>query len=1552
MTPSSILRTCFRRSVRLFDRGFLVTRDDKIGVSPRTLVLVSVLVLQPAAIASAQQLAACCQPESTCTDVIPSQCAQLSALADRPTYSIGGSCNTTQACCQSDGGVPSCSDLNPCDCLAAGGISTSGTCAEQCCAVGSGPFLQFPSPFGNLQDLCYAFHGFPTPPHVIPPPNPISRICVGGSNPGMVCLSDANCLGGTCAPFSVPRDNEAYIVNLARFLRDRQYVSLGWLHDLNWRLTGPLGGDPGTTDFVNEGTHLPCKIYYSPGIVGGLCNSSCSDTGTVCATGADCPSNVCNAGTCSIVPTCVATRCLPGGQACTSDADCPNSCTTDADCPEDSCLRHGRCINTNGVPGAECRRQSECPDGSLCVTFPPGSMLIKEMHPPTSYVVDPTDQKLWLKDECYNDLPSAWTVMIRGNDARGMGSDGSHDGWFWLYLKGERYGNPPILGSSAVTADDFFDDLQALIDHDSANMEPLHFPTGEATFHPDGTLKKEGSIVPPLYQFGRTGCLNCHASAVSDSTYADLSNILGRGTRYSQVPPAPPLCPSSGTHDALGGSDAGNNEYPRPLTELDPLFQTFVDLFPQYGLSGVAPAEAFGTLQTPGLRFPAATYDHIVTSPVVPVAGQMMSGSQNREMFLTSDQCSGCHDATALLSLNQELPNMVLCEAVGNADPPEMKQINLSPFAEWSASPMGMAGRDPIFFSQLEGETTKFFNSKDCIENLCLHCHGVMGQRQLALDNPTTEPGQEICRDLLNPELWPLEVPSFETTEKFTRDYMNAWPGKDPNSFDALVAAKYGGLGRDGVSCKVCHSISNTGLADPGAPPSVFSGNFNVDPEAAHEVNGPYPDDTIANAPMGRALGIRPQLGDGQITDSALCGSCHAINLPVLDSTAGVALKCTTSTVTAEPDKTMDEVQACEGKSENDPCNTDGTCKLYFGYEQTTYLEWVNSDFTGSEGFSCIDCHMPKTFHDNNLTFKIANIEDNTFPNNPRRLPDSEITLTPRDDYGRHLLYGLNVFFNEIAQQFPLILGLRQIDDQNSAARPALFTAREAVLKQARETTALVEIVGTPTISNDVLTAEVKITNITGHKFPSGVGFRRAFIEFQVLEDTPGGPVPIWASGRTNELGVIVEGTTNVPLVTEFFDEVLGCPDAANGQCYQAHHQTITDEDQVQIYEELQQNNDPGTGPQFTTSFLERFFEIKDNRLLPAGWCCNGQFAMDTKPGPGAIQDPEYGFMPGQPPTCDESCGKVGGVTGADTVKYEIQLTQQQAQSPLTVRATLYSQSIPPYYLKQRFDFQPQPPTQENQKPDIARLHYITSRLNTAVIDDSKEEFIKDWKLRIDKAATAPVLPAPTGACCNVAEGVCTITTENECQVPGLRYGGDGSDCDTIDPPCEPPEFTGACCDDATGICTEDETQAVCEGTSRRYGGDGSTCSTIDPPCEPPPVCGDNVVNQPFEECDGTDDVACPEQCQFNCTCPAGPVTGQCCFSDGSCEITTQSDCASEGGDFSAGRSCGGDSDGNGTDDACEGVPAASAWGMMILVLALLIGIASKFGFRRRPTCG
>ncbi len=116
---------------------------------------------------------------------------------------------------------------------------------------------------------------------------------------------------------------------------------------------------------------------------------------------------------------------------------------------------------------------------------------------------------------------------------------------------------------------------------------------------------------------------------------------------------------------------------------------------------------------------------------------------------------------------------------------------------------------------------------------------------------------------------------------------------------------------------------------------------------------------------------------------------------------------------------------------------------------------------------------------------------------------------------------------------------------------------------------------------------------------------------------------------------------------------------------------------------------------------------------------------------------------------------------------------------------------------------------------------------------------------------------APTGACCENDTGQCfeNINETNCTMDPNNRYGGDGSTCATINPPCQPPP-TGACCDDGTGVCSEAQTQAQCQGNGRRYGGNNSTCGTINPACVPPAsgaccddrgVCTENVLQTECE---------------------------------------------------------------------------------------------------------
>ena len=238
--------------------------------------------------------------------------------------------------------------------------------------------------------------------------------------------------------------------------------------------------------------------------------------------------------------------------------------------------------------------------------------------------------------------------------------------------------------------------------------------------------------------------------------------------------------------------------------------------------------------------------------------------------------------------------------------------------------------------------------------------------------------------------------------------------------------------------------------------------------------------------------------------------------------------------------------------------------------------------------------------------------------------------------------------------------------------------------------------------------AQVAITNLAGHRFPSGVGFRRAFIELLVLEDRDGRETVVWGSGRTNGLGVIVDGDGKV-LPTEFFTEYTD-GEGRRQQHFQPHYQVITSQDQVQIYEELIKN----AAGEFTTSFIRRDETIKDNRLLPIGWTehgpdpsLNGKFLESTHAF-GVNGDPDY----------------VNG-NGTDQVTYRIQLPAGVDLSRTTVRATLYYQATPPSYLADRFKAAPKGAATQ-------RLYYLASHL------DLNGTPAQDWKLKVGSARVRP----------------------------------------------------------------------------------------------------------------------------------------------------------------------------------------------------------------------
>jgi hypothetical protein len=83
-------------------------------------------------------------------------------------------------------------------------------------------------------------------------------------------------------------------------------------------------------------------------------------------------------------------------------------------------------------------------------------------------------------------------------------------------------------------------------------------------------------------------------------------------------------------------------------------------------------------------------------------------------------------------------------------------------------------------------------------------------------------------------------------------------------------------------------------------------------------------------------------------------------------------------------------------------------------------------------------------------------------------------------------------------------------------------------------------------------------------------------------------------------------------------------------------------------------------------------------------------------------------------------------LTGADEIEYVIPFAQDQSARLGKVSVALYSQSIPPFYLQQRFADANAGPA---EKADIQRLYYVTSHLNTET--PAGAAGIQNWKLKI-----------------------------------------------------------------------------------------------------------------------------------------------------------------------------------------------------------------------------
>ena len=883
--------------------------------------------------------------------------------------------------------------------------------------------------------------------------------------------------------------------------------------------------------------------------------------------------------------------------------------------------------------------------------IPDGAMIVKEQYsaPAARYQLQPP-QRI-----------NGWTIMIKD-------SKGSQDGWYWAEMWGAQCvdnNNPPFAVPYAGFG------LYCVRCHSSAEKEH--------TFTYSRNIK--GFPGDP------------------DSYFVDLSWASAPVTAHTS--PATQPCSEAAVSDE-GVPTAGHNPDATDVQEQG-LFRQMATLRPPAVdtefvafYTSISPVP-FDKVQ----KFPGETYDHIYPQNIGTV-GAHPAPSPNPNQFLTSDQCMGCHSGGTY-------GNVMIYTGMKQPDG-STPVMNVSPFGEWRWSPMGLAGRDPVFYAQLDSEIAfvKSFFKNDpakvaekikAINNTCFKCHGVMGKRRLDDDHGGPDKGN-FTGDLV-----------FAT-------YDSTPPPSDKHSYI------YGALARDGVSCMSCHRIVEDKPIGPDPFLSFLKNNItgNFTTGKPEDLFGPFQDNEIVTDPMNNSIGIKPK-HDSYIKSSRMCGNCHTINLPLMDS----------------PDADLNKPHL----------------------EQLTYLEWLNSGYqnevgTNSRAQTCQDCHMQTDYSNAKGTLNIpliqqpiAFIEDDQYPQTGNRLADEKIRVRFRaKGFARHQLQGLNITLLEMFRQFMspyksngtnilanVILGVRQNDYMSGL--DDLSTAIDAFAQQAQNSTADVSLAPT-TVTNQKLIADVKVTNKTGHRLPSGVGFRRAFLEFRVIDNDTG--KTIWCSGCTNELGVIMNGAASSSgrLPSELFDVYkdgskpanhdypAGCNNkyvpGINPQYYQPHFfwnsQTdsglaINRQDQVQIYEELNLNIQCA----LTTSFIRRDYQLKDNRLLPFGWTSTGPLKADKTPYiPADYLHETYPVkVEGDPAYADGS--------GTNVIRYEIPLSELNARN-LTVTATLYYQSIPPYFLRDRF-------SQAPNEPATQRLYYLTSNLQT------KGTMIENWKLQIAKASQA-----------------------------------------------------------------------------------------------------------------------------------------------------------------------------------------------------------------------
>lgn len=268
--------------------------------------------------------------------------------------------------------------------------------------------------------------------------------------------------------------------------------------------------------------------------------------------------------------------------------------------------------------------------------------------------------------------------------------------------------------------------------------------------------------------------------------------------------------------------------------------------------------------------------------------------------------------------------------------------------------------------------------------------------------------------------------------------------------------------------------------------------------------------------------------------------------------------------------------------------------------EQTPYSEWLQSEYADQR--SCQDCHLTRAEE----ALPIANV-------------------TPQNRYvgiSQHNFLGGNAYMLSLLNNFASELG---VEADTRHFRQLIAETLDFVTLR----TATLDILN-PQIQNGILAFELSVSNLSGHKFPTGFPSRRVWLHI-VVTDAQG--KLIFESGGYDNQGRILENDN----------------DLDPGR-FEPHYERITSPQEVQIYENIMHNVEQ----EVTTVQLHAAGYLKDNRLLPLGFDKANAPAHIAVVGD-ALNDQTF-------------------VAGGDTLTVQVDISQ--VEPPLQIRSELLYQTI------------------------------------------------------------------------------------------------------------------------------------------------------------------------------------------------------------------------------------------------------------------------------------